>query len=39
MSKSIADAIAAVGVVHDPTTGKDVYAYEIDGYGSQNLME
>lgn len=39
MSKSIKDAIAAVGVVHDPMSGKDVYAFEIDGYGSQNLME
>lgn len=39
LSASIKSAINAVGVVHDPTTGQDVFAYEIDGYGSQNLME
>ena len=39
MSASIKSAVDKVGVVRDPTTGTDVYAFEIDGYGSQNLME
>ena len=39
MSASIRSAIEKSGIVKDPTTGTDVYAYEVDGYGSQNLME
>ena len=39
LSGSIKSAIDSAGKVFDPVTGQDVYAYEIDGYGSQNLME
>ena len=39
LSSSIKNAIASVGIVKDTVSGNDVYAYEIDGYGSHNLME
>ncbi|KAL9087292.1 MAG: hypothetical protein Q9159_003712 [Coniocarpon cinnabarinum] len=39
MSASIKDALGKVGIGHDPTTDTDVYAFEVDGYGSQNLMD
>ncbi|MCJ1365406.1 hypothetical protein MMC16_004527 [Acarospora aff. strigata] len=38
LSTQLRDAITRLGVVNDPTYGS-VYAYEIDGYGSRNLMD
>lgn len=38
MASSIRTAIEKHGVVTDPTYGK-IYAYEIDGYGSSNIMD
>lgn len=38
MAASIRTAITAHGVINHATYG-DIYAYEIDGYGSQNLMD
>ena len=39
MSSSIKAAIDSVGVVRDPVSSQNVYAFEIDGYGSANQME
>lgn len=38
MSSSLRDAITAHGIVTVPKYGQ-VYAYEVDGYGSQNIMD
>ncbi|KAL2067217.1 hypothetical protein VTL71DRAFT_1641 [Oculimacula yallundae] len=37
-SSSIRDAITKHGIVNDPTYGQ-VYAFEVDGYGSANRMD
>ena len=40
LSASITTAITAHGIVSDPALGTDsIYAYEIDGYGSRNIMD
>ncbi len=38
LSQSLRNAISAHGIVQDPTWGA-IYAYEIDGYGSRNIMD
>jgi meiotically up-regulated gene 157 (Mug157) protein len=38
MATSVRAAIEKYGVVTDPVHG-DIYAFEIDGYGSQNIMD
>lgn len=38
LASSLRDAITAYGIVNSRTSGQ-VYAYEIDGYNSQNLMD
>ncbi|KAF2648811.1 glycoside hydrolase family 125 protein [Lophiostoma macrostomum CBS 122681] len=38
MSAGIRKGIEKYAVVHDPTFGR-IYAYELDGYGSVNLMD
>lgn len=39
LSESLRQAIMTNAVVHDPNSGKKVFAYEIDGFGSQNIMD
>ena len=38
LSSSLHTAIAAAGIVNDPKAG-NIYAYEVDGYGSRNIMD
>ncbi|KAJ9156677.1 hypothetical protein NKR23_g1473 [Pleurostoma richardsiae] len=38
-SASLKNAIIAHGIVTDPNSGKQVYAYEIDGFGSAAVMD
>lgn len=38
MSSSLRDAITKHGIVNTPTHGQ-IYAYEVDGYFSQNIMD
>jgi len=38
LSAQLRDAIATHGIVNDPVHGT-LYAYEVDGYGSRNLMD
>ena len=38
MSKALRTAIDRYGIVNDPSYG-DMYAYEVDGFGSHNLMD
>ncbi|KAF2011840.1 glycoside hydrolase family 125 protein [Aaosphaeria arxii CBS 175.79] len=38
MSRGIRKGIEAHGIVRDPVHG-DIYAYEVDGYGSANVMD
>jgi len=39
MANSIRSAIQSHGIVTDAVTGKQIYAYEVDGFGSQNIMD
>lgn len=39
MADSIRAAIQAHGVITDPNTGSQVYAYEVDGFGSAVVMD
>ena len=38
LSSSLRAAIAAYGIVNDPKAG-NIYAYEVDGYRSRNIMD
>lgn len=38
LSQSLRTAITAHGIIQDPTWGA-IYAYEVDGYGSRNIMD
>jgi len=37
-ASSIRNAISIHGIINNPTYGR-IYAYEVDGFGSQNLMD
>ena len=39
LSASLTAEITNYGIVSDPVSGTDIYAFEIDGYGSRNLMD
>ena len=39
LSAGLRAAIEAHGIITHPITKQQVYAYEIDGYGAQNLMD
>lgn len=39
LSASILSAVDRFGTITDPFTGQKVYAYEVDGFGSMNLMD
>lgn len=39
LSESVRAAVEAHGVTTDPNSGADVYAYEIDGFGSAAVMD
>ena len=39
MAESIRSAVQAHGVITDPNTGTQVYAYEVDGFGSAVVMD
>lgn len=39
MSASVRAAVQAHGVITDPNTGTQVYAYEVDGFGSAVVMD
>ena len=39
LSASLTAAITTHGIISDPVSGTSIYAYEIDGYGSQNIMD
>ncbi|MCJ1375141.1 hypothetical protein MMC20_006375 [Loxospora ochrophaea] len=38
LASQLRSAISSYGIVSDPKYG-DIYAYEVDGYGSRNLMD
>ena len=38
LSSQLSSAISTYGIVNDPNHGT-VYAYEVDGYGSRNMMD